>query len=64
MKFQYVCDHEDAPKRTKVFGIYFELGGAAVEVKDEAVALKLLGNPSFKAIEKAAKEPKEVVKAE
>lgn len=43
MKFKYISNTPDAPKKTVIFGYKFELDGEPVEVTDEFVIKKLLG---------------------
>lgn len=47
MKFQYVGDDNDPPRRTVAYGYAFELHGDPVTVMDPRAQAKLRGNRCF-----------------
>jgi len=56
MKFQYIADGAESPENIVFMGqIEFTLNGDAVEVTDELMIKKLLGNSSFKVIKEESK---------
>lgn len=48
MLFQYVGHGEDSPINCDVFDLHFVLNGEPVDVTNEFVIKKLIGNKSFK----------------
>ena len=56
MKFQYITDGDECPESIVFMGkIKFTLNGDSVEVTDEFMIKKLLGNSSFKVIKEESK---------
>lgn len=50
MKLQYVGNDNEDPVKVKIYGYEFDLNGEAVEIKEEKIAKKLSGNPTFKVL--------------
>ncbi len=51
MKLQYVGNGVEDPVSVKIYGYEFALNGNPVEIKDEKIAKKLSGNPTFRVVD-------------